>query len=294
MPDRQSRLDDVPVWTWDPRADMWEKGFSRLLDYVKRNGDARVPRSCTIDDYNLGAWVKGQRRAFGKGLIDVDRRHRLKELNGWTWDPNADKWEEGFRRLLDYVERNGDALVPATCTVDGFRLGAWVNVQRTAHSKSTLDADRERRLREEVPGWTWSAREARWEEGFKHLQGYVQRNGDALLSASYTESGYPLGQWVATQRHFRAEVREHRLGELDGWMWNGRRDAIWEKGFRRLLDYVERNGDALVPKRYKDANGNQLGVWVMRQRKSYAAGTLDSDRERRLREEVPGWTWRAR
>ena len=81
--------------------------------------------------------------------------------------------------------------------------------------------------------------------------------------------------------------------ELDGWMWNGR-DAISEKGFRRLLDYVGRNGDALVPKRYKDENGNQLGVWVMRQRKSYAAGTLDSDRERRLREEVPGWTWRAR
>ena len=150
---------------------MWEEGFSRLLDYVKRNGDARVPRSCTIDGYKLGAWVKGQRRIFGKGLLDADRQHRLESLDGWTWDPNADRWEEGFRRLLHYVERNGDARVPATYTVDGFRLGAWVNVQRNAHSKGTLDADRERRLREEVPGWTWSARDAIVGGGFQPTAG---------------------------------------------------------------------------------------------------------------------------
>jgi hypothetical protein len=60
-----------------------------------------------------------------------------------------------------------------------------------------------------------------------------------------------------------------------------------------LVDYVECNGGALVPKRYKDEDGNPLGVWVLRQRMSYAEGTLDPERERRLKE-LPGWTWKVR
>ena len=31
---------------WDPKADQWEEGFSRLVHYVERQGDApRVPGS---------------------------------------------------------------------------------------------------------------------------------------------------------------------------------------------------------------------------------------------------------
>jgi hypothetical protein len=54
---------------------------------------------------------------------------------------------------VDYVKCHGDARVPASYTVDGYRLGGWVNVQR--HAKGTLDADRTRRL-EALAGWTWS------------------------------------------------------------------------------------------------------------------------------------------
>jgi hypothetical protein len=31
--------------------------------------------------------------------------------SGRTWDPTSDQWEEGFSRLLHYVEHNGHALV---------------------------------------------------------------------------------------------------------------------------------------------------------------------------------------
>ena len=43
-PDRQRRLEDLPAWTWHTKADQWEDGFSRLLDYVRSYGDARVAR----------------------------------------------------------------------------------------------------------------------------------------------------------------------------------------------------------------------------------------------------------
>ncbi len=143
---REQRLEDLPGWTWDPLAEKWEEGFCRLADYVARHGDARVPASYTVDGYQLGAWVGHQRSSHAKGTLDADRERRLQALSGWTWDPHADKWEEGFCRLADYVNRHGDARVPASDTVDGYQLGAWVAIQRSSHAKGTLDADRERRL----------------------------------------------------------------------------------------------------------------------------------------------------
>jgi len=66
------------------------------------------------------------------------------------------KWEEGYRRLVAYVERHGDARVPKSYTVDGYQLGAWAGTQRRSYAKGTLDTDRERRL-QDLPGWTWKA-----------------------------------------------------------------------------------------------------------------------------------------
>ena len=55
-------------------ADQWEDGFSRLLRYVKDEGDARVPQSYKVDGYRLGTWVNSQRANFRKGILDSDRQ----------------------------------------------------------------------------------------------------------------------------------------------------------------------------------------------------------------------------
>ena len=62
----------------------------------------------------------------------------------------------GRHLLLDYIESNGDARVPQSYTVDGYKLGSWVTTQRHKHAKGTLNADRQRRL-QDLPGWTWKA-----------------------------------------------------------------------------------------------------------------------------------------
>jgi hypothetical protein len=156
-PDRQNRLQELPGWTWDPFADYWEEGFSRLVEYVERHGDPRVPASYRTEGFNLGLWVGNQRNLHNKGTLRADREGRLTDLPGWTWDSRADKWDEGFNRLMDYVKRHGDARVPASYTVDGYQLGAWVTTRRSLYSKGTLDAGREGRL-QKVPGWIWKAR----------------------------------------------------------------------------------------------------------------------------------------
>jgi hypothetical protein len=154
--DREHRLQELPAWTWDARTVQWEEGFSRLLGYLERHGDARVLRSYTVDGYRLGAWINSQRTDHAKGILDADRQHRLEDLRGWTWDPYADRWEVGFSRLQDYVMRHGDARVPRSYSDDDYPLGSWVTTQRQNHKNGTLDADRERRL-QDLPGWTWKA-----------------------------------------------------------------------------------------------------------------------------------------
>jgi superfamily II DNA or RNA helicase len=268
----------------------WEFWFGLLERYVDQYGDARVPQPHTVNGYRLGEWVMTQRVKYAKGTLDAHREHRLQELPGWTWNRRKERWEKGFSQLLDYVNRYGDALVPASYTVDGFKLGVWVVAQRVYYIKGTLDADRRHRL-QELPGWSWDAIAAQWEEGFSRLLDYVDRNGDARVPARYTLDGYKLGNWVATQRDRRNEGTldadcERRLRELPGWTWGPHTDQ-WEEGFSRLLDYVERNGDARVPYSYT-VDGCKLGAWVRNQRSRQ--DTLDAERRYRL-QALPGWTW---
>lgn len=74
----------------ETRADdeRWQHHFGQLLGYVRRHGDARVPRSHVSPDWEaLGAWVADQRTRFAQGTLDPDRAMRLEELPGWTWNP---------------------------------------------------------------------------------------------------------------------------------------------------------------------------------------------------------------
>ena len=153
--DRKRRLEALPGWTWDAIETQWEEGFARLEAYVAGKGDCLVPANLmTGDGYRLGGWVSRQRTM--RTAMTAERKSRLEALPGWTWDLLETQWEEGFARLEAYVADKGDCRVPSDhVTRDGYRLGGWVNKQRT--TRTTMPAERKSRL-EALPGWTWDAR----------------------------------------------------------------------------------------------------------------------------------------
>jgi hypothetical protein len=63
---------------WNVHEASWEEGFEHLVAYVKEYKHCRVPvHYRSSDGYNLGVWVRGQRRQDG---LSVERKSRLDAL----------------------------------------------------------------------------------------------------------------------------------------------------------------------------------------------------------------------
>ena len=146
--------------------------------------------------------------------MSEDRRCKLQSLKGWSWDPNEDAWEEGFDHLRRYAKKSGTALVRISYKEsDGYRVGQWVNVQRT--HRNDLSAERRQRL-ESLPGWVWNVDAAAWEEGFAQLKKYCQTQGTARVPRSYIDPhGYKLAQWVQVQRTTKDSMPNERRLRLE-------------------------------------------------------------------------------
>ncbi|MEI8082344.1 MAG: Helicase associated domain protein, partial [Actinomycetes bacterium] len=287
-PDRKRRLDAISGWVWDPFEEQWEANFQLLRDFVDEQGHSQVPSRYKVGGQGLGAWVKKQRTQHDEHQLDHEREVRFEALPGWTWDPHQDKWEEGFSKLSQYVESFGNARVPASYELDGYKLGRWVVKQRSNRTNDQIKPERQKRL-EALPGWTWDRFSDQWEENFERLSRYVQSNGNANLSRSVKFEGFELGQWVNSLRSNRPDPEKcRRLESLPGWTWNSVADK-WETGFSNLLRYVAAQGHSRVPKDFK-LDTYPLGSWVANQRTAYARGDLDESRVSRL-EGVEGWVW---
>jgi predicted helicase len=133
-----------------------------------------------------------------------------------------------------------------------------------------------------------------WEEGYGHLQRFAEREGNAHVPFfAQAENGYPLGQWVGTQRAFfkrnlLAPTRTERLEALPGWAWSAW-VASWEEAYGHLQRFAEREGHARVPRDHVEG-GYPLGRWAHQQRMAFKQKRLDSMRAQRL-EALPGWTY---
>ena len=279
-------------------TDSWDFWFGLLERYIAEYSNASPDANYKTDDgFRLGGWVATQRDRFKTKRISDVRIKKLESLQGWVWNAVEARWNIGFEYLEKYVAEFGDAR-PFTSyvTEDGYFLGDWTSNQRTQWRKGNLSEDHTKKL-ESLPGWVWDIHEANWQEGFKHLEEYLVKSGNAMPHhTSKTDDGFLLGSWVRKQREY---WRENKLSEyqiiklesLPGWIWDTN-ESQWNTSFEYLEEYVAEFGNASPNYYYETKDGFLLGSWVSLQRVNYKKNNLREDRINKL-EALPGWIWNA-
>jgi superfamily II DNA or RNA helicase len=266
--DRLNKLNEIG-FVWNTLEDKWDKNFEALRQFKNREGHCKVPSKHKEAGLELGRWVIGQR--VNKMELNSKRLAKLNDL-GFVWDALEDAWDAGFAALNRFIEREGHCFVPKRYVEDGYRLGLWLNTQRV--TKELLPEDRVKKL--DSINIVWDVLGEKWEDGFRSLLNFRNREGSCDVQQKHIESGFNLGQWVAAQRKRKSqgkllEQRVVRLNEID-FIWD-LFEMQWDKNYLLLINFKEREGNCRVPKRHVE-DGIRLGQWVLDQRKNKDELTL--------------------
>jgi hypothetical protein len=69
------------VWNW--RDYLWERGFTALWKFKRREGHCHVPALHSEGNYKLGWWVSTQRRR--RKEMSTERKARVNKI-GFVWN----------------------------------------------------------------------------------------------------------------------------------------------------------------------------------------------------------------
>ena len=120
-----------------------------------------------------------------------------------------------------------------------------------------------------------------WDTMYLEAKHYYESYGDLLVSQSYmTETGYPLGRWLATQRTNRRKgdpsLDAERIARLDaiGMDWQYMSERNFTRGYEYAKAYYIENGNLDIPATYDTEDGFHLGNWCRTIKNRYQEGKL--------------------
>ena len=287
-PERVSRLEALPSWTWTPALDTWEKNFLALCEFRSRNG-RRPYFTDVVEEHCLANWEARQRVLWKQDKLSPERINRLEGLSDWSWDRFSEVWEQNFEDLVSFYDAHKRGPYQRAAGEEG-GLAHWVNNQRTAWRKDKLLPERVARL-ESLPNWTWDCLSDTWEQNFATLCEFHDKHG---RWPRQEEDGVQIsvGKWATVQRTAfnngkLAPERAARLDALPGWSWGVLSDT-WEQNFSALAEFYSKNQRR--PKQRGPGDENRLATWLGGQRGTYKRGTLAPARAERL-EALTGMSW---
>jgi len=146
---------------------------------------------------NLGRWLNNQRVRKKKGALDSSLEKRLEDI-GVAWDVLSEQWENNYRSLINFQQRGGHCYVPYSHKEDGMNLGAWLSDQKIGRRRGKLDGSLEKQLGN--IGVVWDARSEQWEDTYRLLVKFQQREGHCNVPQNYKEDEMNLGNWLKHQR----------------------------------------------------------------------------------------------
>ncbi len=268
----------------------FEHWMELLQQYKEENGDVLV--GCpyvTKDGEHLGEWCSNMKSRYREGKLSKEVIRRLEDM-GFCWGIHQKNWENGYEHAKAYYEENGNLEVEKRYrSPDGYALGQWLLFQRRVQSgKENV----ERRLSQEqftkldALGMRWeNQNDILFEEYVELFLRYKEKYQTTSIPTNYREEGKPLGQWASKMRKKKKEGKlpkeiEERLNEV-GFLWD-MSYPVWERQYRKAKEYYEKYGNLTISSSYKELHGEQLSVWLLRQRRLYRNKRFDLLTEERI------------
>ena len=270
----------------------WNEHYLEAKEYYEATGCLDIIADYTLKDgSNLKRWIYSQINMYRKGKLSQYKADKLRDL-GIKIDNNKRfnlPWEEVYKIAEEYYKEHGNFNVPRYyVTKEGCSLGKWLNTQKNNYGKGKLSNERKELLEKIGVSFDKVGTRKDWEEAYKIAEEYYKEYGNLNVISSYvTKDGYKLGVWLDSQREKfkKGLLSEDNVKRLQSIGMNfEKKDTIWLRMYKCLLQYYLDNGNIYVPYEYVTKDGYPLGKWVTKQKKLYLSGKLRSNQKQKLDE----------
>jgi hypothetical protein len=156
---------------------------------------------------------------LNRSNLSSERIALLDRLN-FPWSERELSWDDYYHWLQFYQESEGHCRVPIDYINEaGIELGTWVRKQCANRDKLS---NRYISLLQEI-GIEWDPDEFEWQEMYRRLEQFTEREGHCHFPASYQLAySYKLWNWVDDQRRNRIKLSIERVSQLEslGFEWD--------------------------------------------------------------------------
>lgn len=174
------------------------------------------------------------------------------------------RWHLKFGALKRYMQEHGEE--PSKDTeYAGFKIGAWLEFQRSAYRKGKLSDDCEELL--DQLGVRWGSNidtERSWVHHMAACSAFLEKTGKLPTQGDESPEGFKIGIWLNHQRRlFRQDsLRDDRRSAIQNLLGDilDPKKSKWERNFKAYKDYVENAGKQ--PERRTVHNGVAIGNWL--------------------------------
>jgi hypothetical protein len=242
-------------FSWDTKAELFDRNLRRLERFYEANGHSEVPQSYRDDVGVLGSVVSRIRAA--KPKLDHATLKRLAAIQ-FSWAPRQSRLDQQISTLESFAKREGHTSVPSNTTENGVRLDKFITHLRGGKYKLS----QQERLRIEATGFSWNPYEQQLRSHLAAFEQFVTTYGHARVTNKFVLNNLKLGRWVEHVRRGEIQVPHDVLDRLNslGFIWN-----VYEHNFnvayRALEVFKEAHGHLKVPKSFVVDDIN-LGVWL--------------------------------
>ena len=257
----------------------WDEMYELVKDYCEKTG--QLPnRRTRYKGENIGQWL--YRQKFRKDKCSPDQIQKLKKI-GYDFDIHRNQWDEMYELVKEYHNKF-NKLPNSTTIYKSKNIGQWLVSQKYFYKKNKLSEERIKKIKEIKFDIDSDTLEEKWNTMYKLVAKY-HVDTSKFPGHNTVYKGKNVGHWLHNQIQIykKGQLPQDRilkLKEIGFVVKNGTIEDKWNEMYELVKEYYEKTGQFPNQRtRYKNKN---IGIWINTQNRSYKAGKLTKDRQKKL------------